>query len=362
MVIDRQPVSDLPIPPGEYLAEVLGEAGLSQRAFAARLGRPVQAISEIIRGHKEITPRTALEMANVLSVPAHVWLALECEYRLALARLHEAQELQSELDLLDSFPLKQLKAHGFIGSTRKDTELVQQLRRFLGVASLDQLSEVNTYAAAFRCAPREKASPHALIAWIRAGEHVARRQTCAEFNRTKLAKNLNSIRELTSAEPGDAGRKLLNLLLESGVRFVLLPHWDKTYIQGAVYWINKHMPVIQMSVRGKRADVFWFSLFHGLGHLLLHKAGRVFIEHKDLQGEDVDAERQADEFARDCLIQPAEYQRFIEEEDYSEDAVVEFAKSIGIAPGIVVGRLQHEKHIGYYSHVKLIAKLQLKEN
>ena len=78
--------SDMPIPPGEFLREHLEESGMSRAELARRLGRPRQAVNEIIRGKKAITAETALQLERVLSTPAHIWLGLELEYRLVLAR------------------------------------------------------------------------------------------------------------------------------------------------------------------------------------------------------------------------------------------------------------------------------------
>jgi addiction module HigA family antidote len=78
---------DLAVPPGEFLAETLEEIGMSQSTLARQTGRPVQAVNEIVRGKKEITPETALQLEQVLGVPAHVWTRLEADYQLTKARL-----------------------------------------------------------------------------------------------------------------------------------------------------------------------------------------------------------------------------------------------------------------------------------
>ncbi len=78
--------SDLAIPPGEYLEEVLHELGMSKTELARRMGRPAPKLSAIIKGAKAITAETALQLERVLKVPAHIWMGLESEYRLVLAR------------------------------------------------------------------------------------------------------------------------------------------------------------------------------------------------------------------------------------------------------------------------------------
>lgn len=83
--------TDAIIPPGELLREELEARGLTQRELAARLGRPAQAISEMVRGKKALTAETALGLEEALGVPAYLWVRLEGDYRLALARKRRAE-------------------------------------------------------------------------------------------------------------------------------------------------------------------------------------------------------------------------------------------------------------------------------
>ncbi|MBW6454869.1 MAG: hypothetical protein K0A98_03200 [Trueperaceae bacterium] len=73
--------SDLVIPPGEYLAEVLEDLGISQADLARRMCRPERAIDELLVGIERITPETGLVLQRLTGVPAHVWTGLEEEYR-----------------------------------------------------------------------------------------------------------------------------------------------------------------------------------------------------------------------------------------------------------------------------------------
>ena len=68
------------------IRDELAARGMSQRKLAAAMKRPVNTINEIVSGRKAITPRTALGLEQVLEVPAHIWLRLEADYRLALER------------------------------------------------------------------------------------------------------------------------------------------------------------------------------------------------------------------------------------------------------------------------------------
>ena len=78
--------SDLPIPPGEVLAEEIAARGITQKELASRLGTPAQALIEIIEGKKAITPDTAVSLGRALGISAHFWSTLEADYRMALSR------------------------------------------------------------------------------------------------------------------------------------------------------------------------------------------------------------------------------------------------------------------------------------
>ena len=78
--------TDAVIPPGEFLKEELEARGMTQKQLAERMGRPVQMVNELCQGKKELTARTALDLERVLGIAAHIWLGLEADYRLKLAR------------------------------------------------------------------------------------------------------------------------------------------------------------------------------------------------------------------------------------------------------------------------------------
>ena len=93
--------------------------------------------------------------------------------------------------------------------------------------------------------------------------------------------------------------------------------------------------------------MLWFAFFHEAGHILLHGKRDVFLEEQGVQEvEEQDKEQEADKFAADTLIPQVELKRFLASGQHrSKAGIVQFAKEIGIAPGIVVGRLQHDRKL-----------------
>lgn len=86
MVTKTDAYPDIAIPPGEYLAEEIEARDISQKELSRRMGRPLNAINEIINGKKAITAETALQLEEVMpEIPARFWLNLETDYRLTKA-------------------------------------------------------------------------------------------------------------------------------------------------------------------------------------------------------------------------------------------------------------------------------------
>ena len=339
--------SDLAVPPGEFLAEVLEDLGMSQADLARRMGRPAQAINEIVRGTKSLTPETALQLERVVGVPAHIWLGLEAEYRLVRARQAEAQELTQEAQLLDAFPYKEMANLSCVAPVRKAEDKVRELRRFFGVATLAQLGEVPAYAPAFRVGgSARQPSSYGLAAWLHCGYVQAREAEVLTFDEAKLRAMIPALRELTLAPAETVASILRARLGDCGVVFTLFPRFPKTYAHGATFWVTpREKAVLLSSIRGKWADIFWFSLFHELGHVILH-GNATFVEIEDKRETRGSAEEEADAFARDGLLPAVEYAVFVAAQDFSAPAIARFAASVAIHPGVVVGRLQHEGLLG----------------
>ncbi len=91
----RQVYSDLAIPPAETLADEIAARGMNQTTLAARLGRPVPVVNDIIDGKQAITDDTALGLEGVLGISARFWVNLEQNYRMTRARLREHERPQA---------------------------------------------------------------------------------------------------------------------------------------------------------------------------------------------------------------------------------------------------------------------------
>lgn len=339
-------VSNLPVPPGEYLEEVLEELGMSKGELATRMGRPPSQLSAIFKGSKAITPNTALQLERVTDVPAHIWTGLETDYRLAQARQRE--ELREELckeetSFVTTFCYNELKKIYMVPAYTRAVDKVKALQEFFGVMSLKDVPQLPRYQVANRhkAATESERSPEAVAAWLRVGEVKAREMECAPFNANRLRDSLDELRTMTRKDPDQFLGRLQKILADAGVALVACPHFPKTKAHGATFFLTEEKAVLMVTLRCRWADIFWFSLFHEIGHILLHGKKEVILEGN----EKTTKEDEADLFARNHLIAPKQWETYIRSQRLDMGGINRFSKQAGVSPGIVVGRLQHEKYL-----------------
>ncbi|MEW6720358.1 MAG: HigA family addiction module antitoxin [Thermodesulfobacteriota bacterium] len=334
---------DYAVPPGESLLETIQALGMSQAELAARTGRPVKTISEIINGKESITPRTALQFERVLGVPASFWNNLERNYREALERIEERKRLADQVEWLKKLPVRSMAKLGWIRPRKEKTGQVEELLNFFGVASPAQWEEMwRAESVAFRKSPAFQSEKGAVAAWLRKGELDAKAIDCAPYDEGKFRDALVQIRLLTREPLETLLSEIKRLCAEAGVAVVFVPELEKTRVSGATRWLSPIKALIQLSFRYKSDDHLLFTFFHEAGHILRHGKRDVFIEGDDTRDG---KESEADRFARDFLIPSTSYQQLVRLLPRSVDEVRRAAEELNIAPGIVVGRLQHDAMI-----------------
>jgi len=332
---------DYAVPPGWILDEMLEARSLSHAEFARRCGRSPKLVSDIVAGRAPVEPEKALQFEKVLGMDAGLWLNIEADYQLHLARKAEAARLERAVAWYRAFPVKDLVQRGCMPKPESEADGVGKLLGFFGVASVDAWSSRFSEACvAYRHSPTFKSSEQSLTAWLRMGEVQGEAQECAEFNEPRFKANLKAIRGLTVKTPAEFLPEMKRLCNESGVAFAVVPCFPKTALSGAARWLTPRKGLIQQSVRHLVNDHFWWTFFHEAAHLLLHSKKDVFVDEKGRDGTDI--EREADEWAGSFLVPKPDWERFKAARPRSEAAVTSFARSHGIHPGIVVGMLQHE--------------------
>lgn len=338
-------------PPGATIKEQLIDRGMSQKEFAVRMDMSEKHISRLINGEVQLTSDVAMRLEMVLGLPAHFWSNLENIYREKLVKAQAENEMDADLETIKKVPYNEMAKNGWVQETRNGIERVINLRKFFEVVQLGLIKEPTIQGIACRRLGDGEKSDYALLAWAQKAKLEARNIQTDAINIEKLKATLPDIRRMTRQNPEVFCTPLCDTLAACGIALVFLPHIGGSFLHGATFYDGAKI-VIGMTVRGKDADRFWFSLFHEFGHIILGHIGQI-------DGTTEEDEKNADTFARDTLIPRATFEAFTNQGAFDKPSIVRFAESVGIDPGIVVGRLQKELFIPFSWYRDLKTKYEL---
>lgn len=347
------------IHPGEYLEELLEARGMSQAELAIRLGISRKHISNVVNGKASITVDLAQALEKVFNdYSAKYWLSIQNSFDIIQQKQKTDQQLsldREETDRwLEQFDYPYLVKSGYVReiSDGKDAGAkVINLLSFFGCADINSWNTLycSDLPAACRITGASSAKIGNTSTWLRVGKLSAMPEvpTLPVYTKEKFRKVLQDIRKLTVSPPQDLGILMRELCAKSGVELLFIREIPKSGICGAAYWINE-TPCIQMSLRYKKNDHFWFTFFHEAAHILCEHKKTVFLDCEKIEESDI--EKEANRISGDFLIPPVAYRAFVRNQRFYESDIRGFAAQIEIHPGIVVGRLQHDRLINWNWH------------
>jgi HTH-type transcriptional regulator/antitoxin HigA len=327
------------MPPGATIKEQLNDRGMNQKEFASRMDMSEKHISRLINGEVKLTPEVAVRLELVLGIPASFWNNLEAIYREKLIKAKTENSMEKDIQLIKGFPYNEMAAYGWIPETKKVTEKVIHLRQYFEVVDLSILENKQITKIACRRLRITEKSDLSLIAWAQRAKLVARNMNTAPISIQGLLTSIPEIRKMANQKPEIFCPKLKKLLSGFGIALVFLPHLKGSFLQGATF-IDGNKIVVGLTARGKDADKFWFSFFHELAHIILGHIGQS-------DGTSEQDEEDANNWSANTLIPEEDFKKFISSNSFNKENILRFSENIGIAPGIVVGRLQKENLIKY---------------
>jgi HTH-type transcriptional regulator/antitoxin HigA len=351
---------DYAVHPGEILDEILSANDMKKAEFAERSGLSVKTVSQIINCKDPVTAETAIKIERVLGIAASLWNNLDANYRLYLVKEEEIKKAEQRSEWVRQFPINDLIRRGFIKKPLNLDDKIEKMFNFFSVASVDAYYDhFNSIAksVAFRRSKSFKSAPSSVATWLRIGELLSSQVEAASFDEARFKAALPEIRKLTNEPPEIFQIKMEKLCRSAGVILLFVPEFKQTCIFGVTRWLAKDKALIMLSLRYKKDDHFWFSFYHEAAHVLLHGKKKIFIDEEEVEKNQ--EEEEANKYASEILIPESKYKEYIESDIFSKINIRNFAKKIGIAPGIVVGRLQHDKKISYreYNDLKRSFKL-----
>lgn len=339
MVMKYKPF--LNIGPGEFIKEELEARDWRQEDLAEILGISLKSVNKLIMNKQSITIETARLLSKAFGQSPQYWMNLDTNYRLRLqSESSKEKEVEIKSDIYKHMPIKEMIKKGWIKLPETINNLTNEVKLFWGIPSLDFSFLETKPSLNFRKSEAfDHYNTYYALAWFRMAQRYAKMYQLNQYAKSELEKLAKSLFSYTVLENGI--EIFLRNLNKVGVKFFVLSHLQKTYIDGASFFDGSN-PVIVYTARHDRTDNFWFTIAHEIAHIILHlkKKEDYFIDSlDDLSTRQEEAANKFTEKilkAHEILEYFSPYKKYI-----SRDRVIKCVQEIKVSPAIVVGVLQH---------------------
>lgn len=350
------------IHPGETLREVLEGRNMSQQELALRTGMTPKHISTVLNGEKNISVNFAKKLEYALTIDAEFWIGLQALYDRELLDFNELHSIsQEEMDIFKSMKeaFNFIVKNAFIPVIKQTEQNILELRKYLNVSNLTCIPSLVS-SGAFRAQTKLDYNPYVLFAWQRICESLAANNSTPimsyEDQNKKLISICSKIKELSLLPQEKFIPKLQEYFSTCGISFVLAPSFKGAPVQGFIKTNPDGKTIISLTFRQKRADIFWFTLFHEIAHFINGDSKQKFLDFESVENF---RETKADTFAQNILIDKNAYQDFIRANDFSLKSINTFSKNQNILSSIIIGRLQKDKYLKWSDYSDQIKKYEI---
>ena len=348
---EKYPI-DLP-DPIEVIKFRMEQEDLTRKDMRKYLGSQSK-VSEILNRKRPLSLAMIRSLHTGLGIPAEVLLQEsgkelgECKYN------HK------------DFPFSEMFNRGYFnsfnGTLQQAKEHAEELLEMLFSGFGEKIPEP-IYR---RNSSKEKEIDHnVLIAWQARVLELALNDSLPPFSRDELTNEF--IREVVKLSYFSTGPQLAQELLnKKGIHLVILPHLPKSCLDGACFKAPDGRPIIGLTLRYDRLDNFWFTLLHELAHICLHLDDENIAFFDDTNQPHAESEspreKEANDFARDFLIAPEEWQKASPTllNTARQNPLIFFANQQSVSPAIVAGRIRWEKE-DYFAFSQLVGNKKVRE-
>jgi len=329
-----------PVPPPtpiEAIRFVMDQRGMKQADLMPYIGSRSK-VSEILRGKRTLSLSMIRSLHTHLSIPAEILIMDGMNF-----------PIDGEGVKWDSFPVTEVVKRGWVTGFDPKIQSEEIMRELASQACADSYFTDQNRACLRQSARRnEKDDPYSVDAWILCVLAQAETiETGVKFNQNILDKSfIVKVVYLSGLKDGPLRAK--EFLQNKGIKLVVVPHFKRTYLDGAALLNKKGEPIIAMSLRYDRLDNFWFTLAHELAHLTLghvHSVdGQCIIDDLDLREPQNEMENDADELAEKSLIPSQLWESHPARNTCKLKDIMDLASKSDIHKSIVAGRIRYERN------------------
>lgn len=336
--------------PGYFIKEQMEYRNWTQEDLSEVIGMTIKHVNKILQDKQPITLDTAKILSEVFETTPQYWLNLDANYRLWLTNERTDKEIEADLKglIYERMPVKDMLLKGWLKSFSSAKDLKRQVLQFWDWEKLDFTIIDKNYLPYLtrKSEAYNQFNASYAITWYRKATIEAGKIKVSAYDKKKLEKLYENMYSYTIMDNGV--NIFIKELAKAGVVFFVLPHLQKTYLDGAAFFLDKN-PVIVYTGRYKRIDNFWFTVAHEIAHVLLHlNKDLTFVLDNLRDGELNTLENEANELASNKL-RHEEILRYLN--PYlgylTTTKVEECAATYNIHPAIIIGKLAHNKSISY---------------
>ena len=342
--------------PGVILKNELDSRDISQKEFAQCIDMQVTMLNEIIKGKRTVTADVALALEKALDIPADFWINLQAQYDLDEARIKEKNILRvayiEKWNVIKQYvPIPTFNKLGLLTNSLADN--IQKIWDIYEVSHLDDLIEnfaKHRELVLYKKSEKLKNDQINIFAWSKLAMYMAKPKEVPAFSSSNEAELIEKLRKVFAGNT-QVLEQTETLLTSYGIKFFILEKFDQTPIDGYSFWSGNN-PAIVLTLRKKTLDNFAFALFHELGHVFRHFPNETIetfmnVEHANYSHDCLLLENEADHYAKNILINHAEWLAFMKQNPFFRYGVTErsiraLAVHNELHPSIILGRYCYE--------------------
>ncbi len=313
---------------------------MRQAELAERTGLTPKHVNQIVKSSIGISSDVAVLLERALDVPARNWIRLESDFNAYESKRKARQKLNDYVGWAEEFDDETLWRHRIVDVGDKGVARVEKILKFFKVASPEAFEKIWLKPeVSFRRSQAFGVVEKNTALWLRLVQRAAEQVDVPPVRPRALRGALRTVPGLTTLTVLDGFPAAKRALAEAGVVLVFVREVPGTRVCGATTWLSKDRPVIGVTERHRKADILWFSIVHEIGHVLLHPRRTTFLDLDFDKDEKDDAEKEANEFAANALV------------DKGINAEIKMARSrqdlafiaarLGVGTAIVAGRHAH---------------------
>ena len=338
------------IGPGEHIREEIEERGWSVEEFADRLCMSSKHVSEILNDKKPVTIETARALSQVFGTSAQFWMNLYTNYIFSKAEDKEdGSEVLLKAKIYEIMPVSDMVKKGWIEKPDTIEKLMACVKKVWGTDIIDDvLSEIALRPlAAFRKSKKESFSHNYTQTWLRFAKKISAFYRVPAYDPEAFKLLCDKAHEYSLRK--DGVEIFIREINKTGVKFFVLPHLTKTYVDGAAF-MDKKTPVIVYTGRYDKLDNFWFTVMHEAGHVINHLSTKDESFVDDLSAQlNGEKEKEVDAYSREKLKIPDILCKFKADTPSRVSWISTVSSQFQISPAIIVGALQHANLLTYRS-------------